>query len=237
MLNIAMSKFLTNTFVDTLAPASRHTPGGSGLQSSAPSSQHSRDCARRPVVAKHFMETATSACLAARGMGKRNRRNNRFRNGWGSKWTSLDNIALFASDKDGTTLVNTNEVFVHLDAICCNPCLGWWMSPSSMGGSSNRKPAARSSHVGLHNSFQTMELNSPRWPLLEDDCVDVEEELRLVFFFLLLNDKKGRVQCVRTRDTHLQRELVVPHDLMSGRNGICPWHWALVQQRDCEGLC
>ena len=37
-------------------------------------------------------------------------------------------------------------------------------------------------------------------------------------------------------ETQLLREPVVPHDLVSGRNGVTrPWHWAPVQQRDCEG--
>ena len=55
-----MSKFLTNTFVDTLAPhdtLAERTPKAALLPP-----QHSQD-ARRPVVAKHVMETATSACL------------------------------------------------------------------------------------------------------------------------------------------------------------------------------
>ena len=57
--------------------------------------------------------------------------------------------------------------------------------------------------------------------------------------FFLTNDRKGsQSNASAQRDTQLLRESVVPHDLMSGRNGVTrPWHRAPVQQRDCEGPC
>ena len=46
------------------------------------------------------------------------------------------NIALSASYNEGTNLPGMNNVSVHLEVRCCQPCLGWWMSPSSIGGTS-----------------------------------------------------------------------------------------------------
>ena len=57
--------------------------------------------------------------------------------------------SLSASDNEGINLLSTNDVSVHLDAQCCHPCFAWWVSSSSMGGTSGRNPAARSSHVDV----------------------------------------------------------------------------------------
>ena len=137
----AMSRSLTKTFVDTLALASRHTLAAADFKA-APLPPNTPETAHADGWPNTSWRRPHRHAFAAREMGRRNRRNNKMRNGWGSKRRSLDvgthvnghaasgppcerKIALSASDKDGTTLVNTNEVSVHLDARCYQPCLGW----------------------------------------------------------------------------------------------------------------
>ena len=136
LLNTAKSMSRTWRFVETRAPASRHTWAAATSNGNPLSPQYSRHSARCTMMAKHVKLVATSAGAHCKRLHKKTR------NGWASKWVALDvgravngngargpcwerTSALALSPKGDHTSSRTNFCSNFLVVCCCQPTDLW----------------------------------------------------------------------------------------------------------------